>query len=287
MVWRFAAAASRALVRLGRSEDLTYASSIAYYALVSLFPFLFFAASVLGRFTADDAERAAVIEFVLRFFPEQVDLVSAQLEAIGEASLGLGVAGSAVIVWVSLGVFRSISAAVNHAWGAEARPSFLRNQLVAFVMLMATGGLLLLALVWVSAAGVLRATWFAQVLEAVPVLEAVTGMWFSSRYPATAVLVVMMALVLYFVPHTTVRFRDVWLGALVTGVLWHAALAGFSWYLRELADLSIHGSIATVVTFLFWVFIEAVIFIYGVEFTAAWVRAESETRPLPAGAAAP
>ena len=154
-------------------------------------------------------------------------------------------------------------------------------------MLMATGGLLLLLLVWVSAAGVLRASWFARVLEAVPALEAIAGMWFSSRYPATAALVVMVVLVMYFVPHTTVRFRDVWLGALVTGALWHAALAGFSWYLRELADLSIHGSVATVVTFLFWVFISAVIFIYGVEFTAAWVRTESETRPLPAEAAAP
>ena len=68
MVWRFGAAAGRAFVRLGRSEDLTYASSIAYYALVSLFPFLLFAASVLGRFTADDADRAAVVDFVLRFF---------------------------------------------------------------------------------------------------------------------------------------------------------------------------------------------------------------------------
>ena len=153
--------------------------------------------------------------------------------------------------------------------------------------LEATGGLLILALVWVSATGVVRTTWFARALEAVPMLETVTGMWFSSRYPATAALVVMVGLVLYFVPHTIVRFRDVWLGALVTSVLWHAALAGFSWYLRELADLSIHRSIATVVTFLFWVFISAVIFIYGVEFTAAWVRTGAETPRAPAGAAAP
>ena len=68
------------------------------------------------------------------------------------------------------------------------------------------------------------------------------------------------------------RLRDVWPGAVLTTILWFAALSGFSWYLAELANLTIHGSIATVVTFLFWVYISAAIFLYGVEFTAAWVR---------------
>ena len=260
----------QALLRLFRSEDFTYASSIAYYALVSLFPLLIFIVAVLGRVTDSDAERAAVTELVLRFFPEQVDLVANQLDSMSGVGVGFGLVGMAVIIWVSLGVFRVTSMAVNHAWDLEEPPGLLRHQWVAFLMLLASGGLLLLALAWVSIVELMQASWFVRFLEAVPALN-VTDL-FSSRYPATIALIVVVALVHHFVPAEKVRFRDVWLGAVVTGVLWHTALAVFSWYLGEWADLSIHGSIATVVTFLFWVYISAVIFLYGVELSAAWVR---------------
>ena len=266
------AAGRQAFLRLFRSEDLTYASSIAYYALVSLFPLLLFGVSILGRFTDSETERAAVTELVLRFLPEQVDLVSNQLENLSNAGAGFGLAGMAVILWVSLGVFRVISMAVNHAWDLEEPPGLIRHQAVAFVMLLTSGAMLLLALAWVSVVGMVRSSWFARLIEldVLPALD-VTDL-FSSRYPATVALIVVVALVHHFVPAEKVRFRDVWMGAIATGVLWHVAVLAFSWYLAELADLSVHGSIATVVTFLFWVYISAAIFLYGVEFSAAWVR---------------
>ena len=162
--------------------------------------------------------------------------------------------------------------AVNHAWDLEDPPGLIRHQAVAFVMLLASGAMLLLALAWVSVVGMVRSSWFARLLEldVLPALD-VTNL-FSSRYPATVALIVVVALVHHFVPAEKVRFRDVWMGAIATGVLWHVAVLAFSWYLAELADLSVHGSIATVVTFLFWVYISAAIFLYGVEFSAAWVR---------------
>ena len=68
------------------------------------------------------------------------------------------------------------------------------------------------------------------------------------------------------------RFRDVWTGALISGVLWRLALEGFSWYVRDLSRFSVHGSIAAVVVFLLWVYVSAVILLYGVEVTAAYAR---------------
>ena len=263
-------AARHALKRFRDSEDFTYASAIAYYALLSLFPLLLIAVWALGRLTDSPADRAAVADLVLRFFPQQVDLVSSQLESIGTAGLGFGVAGTAVIVWVSLGVFRVTSQAVNHAWGVEEPPGFLRHQLVAFAMLLAAGAFLLLALAWVTVVGMARSSWFERVLEIMPALDAAQRL--SSRSPATVVLIVVVASVHYFVPATTVRLRDVWPGALMTGLMWQGALSVFSWYLGEMANLSVRGSIAAVVTFLIWVYISAAIFLYGVEFTAAWVR---------------
>ena len=59
------------LVDFYRSDDLTYASSIAYYALLSLFPFLLLAASLLGRASASAPDRGAVLEFVFLYFPSR------------------------------------------------------------------------------------------------------------------------------------------------------------------------------------------------------------------------
>jgi membrane protein len=72
----------------------------------------------------------------------------------------------------------------------------------------------------------------------------------------------------------------VWVGAVITGILWRMALAGFSWYVRDMTRFTIiHGSIAAVVVFLFWVYISAVILLYGVEFTAAYGRMRRHRPP--------
>jgi membrane protein len=62
------------------------------------------------------------------------------------------------------------------------------------------------------------------------------------------------------------------MGAILTGVLWRLALTGFSFYLRDLSRFSVHGSIAAVVAFLLWVYVSAVLLLYGVEVTAANAR---------------
>ena len=76
-----AVAAGSGLGELLYSDDLTHAASIAYYALLSLFPFLLLVVSILGSLDADDADRAAVLSFVFRYFPTQFDFMVQQLDA--------------------------------------------------------------------------------------------------------------------------------------------------------------------------------------------------------------
>ena len=103
---------------LYNSEGLTHAASIAYYALLSLFPFLLLALSILGELTADAAERDAVVGFVFRYFPRQFDFITGQLDAFRPRRVQLRrLAASSALVWASLGVFNAMTSAVNHAWG--------------------------------------------------------------------------------------------------------------------------------------------------------------------------
>jgi len=83
----------------------------------------------------------------------------------------------------------------------------------------------------------------------------------------------VVGLIYYFVPNAKVRFRDVWIGALLTGLLWKVTLEGFAWFMRDMSRFTrVNGSIAAVVVFLLWVYVQAVILLYGVEFTAAYAR---------------
>ncbi len=256
------------------SEALTHAAAIAYYALLSLFPFLMLLLSVLGSLTADQSDRDAVIRFVFRYFPRQFEFIARQIDAFRAQTLQLGIGGLVALTWASLGVFNAISSAVNHAWGVERRRSFLKHRLVSFVMMLSAGAFFVVALFILSLAHVADTLWFWRLVERSPWL-----MWMQSvivRYAATTLLIGCVALVFYFIPNTRIRFRDVWPGAIVTGLLWEGALNAFSWYARDLASWNlVHGSIAAVVIFLLWIYVCAVVLLYGVEMTAAYARLQA------------
>ena len=252
-------------------DNLTYAASIAYYALLSLFPIFLLGFALLGRATADEANRTAVFNFVLQYFPAQFDFISNQLEAFRTHRVSLGIGGVIALVWGALGVFGAISTAVNYAWGVEKQRSFWRHKLFSFVMLLVAGLILLVALLLVSANNIVGASWFARVLVRFPGLGILGSL--AVRYATTLLFIVVVGFVYYFAPNAKVRFRDVWIGAIVTGLLWKGALEAFSWYMRDMTRFArVNGSIAAVVVFLIWIYTQAVILLYGVEFTAAYAR---------------
>ncbi len=261
----------RGLVELVNGNDLTHAAAIAYYALLSFFPFLLLGLSLLGSVTADEKDRIAVLTFVFRYLPTQLDFISEQLDAFRQTRGQIGVAGGLGLIWASLGVFGAITSAVNEAWGVEKQRSFWKHRMVSFLMLVAAGSFMIVALLMVTAVQIAEASWFGVMLSRfhwLIVLQTLT-----LRYSAVILFIVAIGLIFYFIPNAKTRFRDVWVGAILTGLLWRATFFGFAWYIKHNSRLTmIHGSIAAVVVFLLWVYVSSIILMYGVEFTAAYAR---------------
>ena len=269
----------RAIARGGRrfltGDDLTFASSIAYYALLSLFPFLLLALSIVGSVSSTGSDGDEMLRLVFTYFPRQFEFIRTQLESLSTSSLRFGTAGIVVLVWASMGVFGAITSAVNHAWGVDRHPSYFKHKLVSLVMLLAASVLLLAALVFASAVSVAQASWFAEAAARLPVLHVIEAL--AVRWASLVLLIVVVGLLYYFVPNAKVRFRDVWVGAILAGVLWQAALSVFSWYVRDLTRWRmIHGSLAAVVVFLVWVYTSAMILLLGVEVSAAYARLRAD-----------
>jgi len=275
----------RGVGELYNSDGLTHAASVAYYALISLFPFVLLSLAILGEVTADAGERDAVVRFVFRYFPRQFDFITGQLDSFQTAPVSFGAGGILMLVWASLGVFNAVTSAVNHAWGVEKRRSFLKHRLVAFLMLLSAGGVLLLGLILASVVRLAESSRFAQEFGTVSWLAWASGQ--TAHLAATVLLISCVALVFYFIPNTKVRFRDVWPGAIMVGILWRAAFSLFAWYASDLATWNlVHGSLAAVVVFLLWIYVSVVILLYGVEVTASYARLQDAAERHPVLAAA-
>ena len=154
------------------------------------------------------------------------------------------------------------------------------HRLVSFLMMLSAGAIFVVALALASVSRIAPTNWLWGVLE--------RNRWFvwltqvTADYGATALLIGCVALLFYFIPNTKMRFRWVWPGAIITGLLWRGALSAFSWYERDLAAWNvIDGSIAAVVIFLLWIYVSAVILLSGVEITAAYARLQAAARKHP------
>jgi membrane protein len=254
------------------SNNLTYAASIAYYTLLSLFPFLLLVMSFVSRLAVgvEDASGQPLLHIIVQALPSRFEFLTGQVPELAGSALNLSVATIPILLWAAMGMFGAVTTAVNHAWGVEKDYSFLKHKLMAFVLMLSAGILVVTALLITSFAQIIEARWFSGVLQRFPELAALTG--FAYRNAATFVFIFVIGFIYYFVPNTRVRLRDVWFGAVLAGLLWRLVFAGFAWYVRDLSRFNVHGSIAAVVVFLLWVYLSAVIFLYGVEVTAAWAR---------------
>lgn len=261
-------ATGRGVVEFYKSSNLTFASSIAYYSLLSMFPFLLLVALLLSRVAVSSE---TLLPLVARALPSDLEFLVNRIHDIADAPLQFGLAGILVTLWASMGVFGAITTAVNHAWGVENPLGFFKHKLVAFLMMLASGLLLVLALSLVSVVQVVDAHWFTGMRLRFPGLAAFSG--FLYRNAPTPMFMLVVGFIYYFVPNAKVRLRDVWFGAILAGLLWRGAFAGFAWYFGDVKRLtSVHGSVAAVVVFLIWVYLCAVILLFGVEVTAAYAR---------------
>lgn len=274
--WR---AMGQGVVEFYNSNNLTFASSIAYYSLLSLFPFVLVLLSVLSRLAlrTGSPTNMTLLHMIEAALPANFGFVGTQLGELAQAPLNLSLAGFAVTLWASMGVFGAVTNAVNHAWGVEKNYSFLKHKLIAFLMMLAAGLLAVIALLLVGAVQMVEANWFTVIREQYPTFNVITS--FVSRNASTPLFILVVGLIYYFIPNAQVRLRDVWFGAILAGVLWSLAFEGFAWYVRDLSRFTVHGSVAAVVVFLIWVYFSAIILLYGVEVTAAYARLRKHTPP--------
>ena len=261
----------RAVEDLFRDRCPQYAAAISYHVLFSLFPLTILLVSIFGLVLQDEAVRDKVIKELLDVLPVSASgqkNVQHSIEGIATPASAIGLVSLIALLWGASGMMASIRLGLEATMKIERGRPAAHAKLVDFV-LVGSAGVLVLLVVTLSAFG----AFFGRVLdrgaEKLGVNASPSGLLL--RDVVQLILIFTTALLLYrFVPARKLRGRDLLAGAILTAVgIWGAAkivsLAfDFSHY-----NL-IYGSLAGVMTFLFFVYGAALIVLLGAEFAYAW-----------------
>ncbi len=261
----------RAVEDLFRDRCPQYAAAIAYHVLFSLFPLTILLVSVFGLVLQDDELRKKVIKELLDVLPVSASgqaNVQSSIEGIATPASAIGLVSLVALLWGASGMMASIRLGLEATMKVERGRPAAHAKLVDFV-LVGTAGVLVLLVVALSAFGAFFGRLIDRGAEHLGIAANPSGLLL--RDVVQLVLIFVMALLLYrFVPARKLRNRELLAGAILTAVgIWGAAKIvsvafDFSHY-----NL-IYGSLAGVMTFLFFVYGAALIVLLGAEFAYAW-----------------
>ncbi len=244
------------------------ASSISYYALFSLFPFLLFLAASASYVLEQEGIQQQILEYITEIFPVSQNAIVNQIETVLAARGAVGLFALITFLWSASGVFNTLTAHINRAWYSSNARGILHQRLIALGIVAG-----LVALTY----GSLVATTFFNLL---PVSRWVTwenpSTWetisnISSQYVPLLIRLIIFYLLYRIVPATRVRGMAAFWGALVAAVAWEVVTDAFTWVLSSglIHYELVYGSLGAIIALLFWIYLISWILLYGAYLTAA------------------
>jgi membrane protein len=268
----------RSIQEFGADRCTHMAAAISYYALFSLFPLLIFMVSIFGIFLQSSSLQKDLIDKVLEFIPLSSDQgrneVSQAIDAIAGISIPLSMVGLLGLAWSASALFGAIRTSLNIAWDIETSRHFVKQKLLDLSMVAGVGVFFLLS---IGTTALLRTTQEASSDILGPLSSNTAVFWRTIPYLMPAIFSFGAFMVLYrFVPNTPTKTRDIWPGALIAAISFEIIKNGFSFYLANFGRYDvIYGSLGAVVALLFWMYLSAVVLLFGAEVASEYPRVKS------------
>jgi membrane protein len=248
-------------------------AAIAYYTIFSIAPLLLIVIGIAGLVLGDDAAAGRIYaELETLIGSDGAAAVQGLVKSASSPQTGLvgTVAGVATLLVGATTAFAELQSALDRIWRAPAPKlngvlAILRARLLSFGLVLTSGFLLLVSLV-VSAALTALGAWWAPLFGAWEALLQIVNLALS-----LAMVTVLFAMMYKWLPRAKVGWRDVWIGAAVTGLLFTVGKLLIGLYIGKSGVVSGFGAAGSLVVVLVWVYYSAQIFLLGAEFT--WVYA--------------
>ncbi|MGH3064742.1 MAG: YihY/virulence factor BrkB family protein [Gaiellaceae bacterium] len=270
----------RAVEDLFHDRCTQYAAAIAYRVLFSLFPLTIAIVSIFGLVLQDDELRQRVIDELLDYLPVSDSGkgdIQRSIEEIASPFSAIGLISLVALLWGASGMMASIRLGLEAALKVERGRPAAHAKLVDFILVGAAGVLVLLV-VALSAFGAFFSDLVDRFTEWAGV-AAVAGVLLRDGLQLVAIAVT--ALLLYrFVPARKLRRRGALAGAILTAIAVWGATKALAILFADFSRYNlIYGSLAGVMTFLFFVYVVALILLLGTEFASAWSQPSGPPGP--------
>ena len=247
---------------------LSMGAAIAYYAAFSLAPLLILVIAIAALLFGREAAQGAIIgQLGALIGPEGEAALAALIENAsrsGSGGLVANIIGVGALLLAATGAVGEIQSSLNVIWkGAPSREStvraFLRRKILSYSFVVVMGFLLMTSLV-VSAALAAAGGHLAAYVPGLDVILKIVNFIVS-----LAVVTAIFATVYKILPDTPIAWRDVWLGAVVAGLLFTFGKILIGAYIGSSAIASTYGAAAALVIILLWVYYTSQILLFGAE----------------------
>jgi len=248
-------------------------AALAYYTVFSLAPLILVLLAIVGLlFHNDPGAWNKLTEQMSAFLDKSgVEMVRNIAQKASHPSKGVlaTVIGVLLALFGASGVFGQLQDALNSVWGVKAKPGggiwvFLRSRFLSFAMV---GGICFLLLVSLTLESVLRgfSHWVQSVMPG-GIVVALVVYWIFDL----AMVILLFAIIFKYLPAAEIQWRDVWIGATITAILFAIGKWALGLYLASGSAASAYGAASSLITLLLWVYYSAQILLFGAEFTQVY-----------------
>ncbi|HLI82401.1 MAG TPA: YihY/virulence factor BrkB family protein [Bryobacteraceae bacterium] len=257
------------------------AKGAAYSALLSFFPVLTSAATLLVQTRAELVSNLMERTLAQIVPPGSESLVIQQFRITGARPITVLIVAGLISLWAASSVVKSLIEGFQAAYRVPKNRGFLANSAVAMALVLASAVPLLLASLLVLFGGTVD-RFMLNLMKVDPLLNPFAWVWqFFSRMGSYLVAfgttVLVTALLYYYGPNRRQQWRYVWPGAVLATALWLAATTGFAWYVRHIGRYNVmYGSIGAGIALLVWMYMMSAIALIGCEFNAEYERMQKD-----------
>jgi membrane protein len=249
-------------------------AALAYYTVFSLAPLILVLLAILGLvFRNDPAGAWQKMTVQLSYFLDRsaIEVIQsiAQKASQTDKTVWATIIGVALALFGASGVFGQLQDSLNTIWGVKAKPGagiwgFIRSRFLSFAMV---GGICFLLLVSMTLESLLKAfSHYVQSMLPGGIVIAV-GVYLLFDF---AILVLVLAVIFKILPDAKIRWRDVWVGAVITALLFALGKWALGLYLGSGSAASAYGAASSLITLLLWVYYSSQILLFGAEFTQVY-----------------
>jgi membrane protein len=271
-------------------EAAQLGAALAYYATFSIFPLLLLLLSGLGAAleywpVAIDAQTEILSVISQNFSPQLSETIKPTLDVLKEQAPEAFSISLVVLLVGASGVFQQLDTSFNKIWKVPVKTertgiiataiSLVHDKLFSFGMVLAVGFLMLVSL---ALTGISQA--LLGVLAEVPVVGGAFG-YLGGLLITLLLSTLLFAQLFRYLPDTTVRWGDVWLGALITAILWEIAKRLLGIYIGRSSYVSAYGAVGTVLVLMAWIYFSSQVLFLGAEFTEVYSRRYGSRAPIP------